>query len=104
MELLYGTKHAKIVHVLYIDGLGRDLSSPAALRAEPNSSPGQDRIILFRLLALALGSPATLDSLSLRLVDVMCRDPAFIIRFRARGNRRTIGSHNRNLIRGINFL
>ena len=65
---------------------------------------GQDRIILFRLLAPALGSPATLDPLSLRLVDVVRRDPAFIIRFRARGNRRSIGSHNRNLIRRIDFL
>ena len=65
---------------------------------------GQPRTILFRLLVPALGSPATFDSLSLRFVDVVRRDPAFIISFRARGYRRTVGSYNRNLVRGINFL
>lgn len=65
---------------------------------------GQHRTNLFRLLAPALGSPATLDSLSLRLVDVVRGDPAFIIRFGARGDSRSVGSHNRNLVRGINFL
>lgn len=70
----------------------------------PRSSLSQDRIILLRLLAPALGSSATLDSLSLRSVDMMCRNPAFIVRFGARGNGGSISPHNRNLVCGINFL
>lgn len=104
MEIFYHTKHAKIVRILYTDGLCCDLSSTVVPRANLQSSLGQDWIILFRLLAPAFRSPTTLDSLGLRLVDVVRRDPAFIIRFRARGNRRPIGSHNRNLVRGVNFL
>ena len=62
------------------------------------------RNILFRLLALALGSPAAFDSLSLRPVNVMRRNPAFIVRFRARGHGRSISSNHRDLVRGIDFL
>ena len=72
--------------------------------AEARSFLDQDRTILFRLLAPALWSPATLDPLSLRFVDVMCRNPAFVIRFGARGNRGSISTHHRNLVCGINFL
>ena len=72
--------------------------------AEARSLFGQDRNILFRLLAPALWSPATLDSLSLRFVDMMRRNPAFVIRFGARGDRGSISPHNRNLVCGIDFL
>lgn len=65
---------------------------------------GQDRTILFRLLAPALGSPASLDSMSLGPIDMVRRNPAFIIRFRARGDRRSIGSQDGDLVRGVDFL
>lgn len=98
MEFLYPTKHAKYAHMLYTDQL---IAFPGA---GFKSLPGPPKTTLLRLLTLAFRSPATLDSLSLRLVDVVCRNPAFIIRFGARGNSRPIGSYNRNLVCGINLL
>lgn len=81
-----------------------DLLGTARLAGDSKSFLGQDRTILLRLLAPAFGSPATLDSLGLRLVDVVRRNPTFIISFRARGNCRSIGSHDGDLISGVDFL
>ncbi len=95
---------ASIVPTSYTDDLSYDLLNTEIPRADSWSLLGPYTTILFRLLALALGSPATLDSLSLRSVDVVRRNPAFIIRFRTRGNGRSISSHNRDLVGGIDFL
>lgn len=97
-------KACQIVHIFYTDDLCRDLSNNIVSRAQSKSLLGQDRAILFRLLAPALGSSATLDSLSLRPVDVVRRNPAFVVRLRTRSDRRSIGSNHRNLIGGIDFL
>ena len=59
---------------------------------------------LLRLLALALWSSSTLHPLSLGPVDMMRRNPTFVVRFRARSHSRPIGSDDRNLIRGVNLL
>lgn len=89
---------------LYIDGLCCDFSNTAVPGADSSSSLELGRKSLFRLLGPALGSPAALGSLSLRLIKMMCRDPALIIRCRARGHRRSIGSHDGNLVSGVDFL
>ena len=87
---------------LYIDGL--NFSNTAVPGADSSSSLELGRKCLFRLLGPALGSPAALDSLSLGFVDVQCRNPRFVISFHTRGHRRSIGSHDGNLVSGVDFL
>ena len=103
-ECFYLPKHVETVHAPCTDDLGCDLSSTTVPGTGSRSLLGQHKTILLGLLALALGPPTTLDSLGLRFVDVVRRNPAFIICFRARGNSRSIGSNNRDLVGGIDFL
>lgn len=62
------------------------------------------RKLLLRLLAPALWPCTALDPLCLRPVDVMCRDPAFIISRCFRSHRWSVGSNYRDLITRINLL
>lgn len=59
---------------------------------------------LFRLLGPTLRSSTTLDSLSLRPVNVMRRNPALVVRRSFGGYSWSIGSHDRNLIGWIDWL
>lgn len=66
--------------------------------------PPQRQKSLLGLLAPALGPPSALHPLSLRPVDVMRGDPAFIIGHSARSNSRPISAENRDLVGWVDLL